>query len=178
LNIVLNDADLQTLTPGDKQVKGNLTASLEMSGAWNDPDSRRGHGDVRVYGDELYSLPIFAGVLQVTDLSLPLNSPFTEATTGYSLDGQKVEFERIDLKSKSMTMSGNGELDFAKGKVNLWLVTDNPALVALPVVGTLWHGAKEELLKIHVVGTIQEPKVSASSLDTITTTVDQVLKGD
>jgi hypothetical protein len=77
-----------------------------------------------------------------------------------------------------MTMSGNGELDFGAKKVSLWLVTDNPTLISLPVVGPLIHGAKQELLKIHVSGTIQQPTVSAHSFDTITTTVDQVFNGD
>jgi hypothetical protein len=104
-----------------------------------------------------------AGLLQITNLALPLTSPFSEATTGYSVDGQRVNFDRIDLKSSEMTMSGSGELDFDKRTVNLWLVTDNATLVALPVVGPLLHSAKEELLKIHVKGTIEEPKVSIRS---------------
>jgi len=179
LSLVLRDADVRTLTaPTDKKIQGHLTASLQLSGAWGDPASRRGHGDVRVYGEDLYNLPIMAGLLQITNLALPLTSPFSEATTGYSVDGQRVNFDRIDLKSNEMTMSGSGEMDFDKRKVSLWLVTDNAALVALPVVGPLLHSAKEELLKIHVEGTIQQPKVSASSFDTITTTVDQVFKGD
>ena len=75
-------------------------------------------------------------------------------------------------------MTGSGDLDFGAGKVSLWFVTDNPTLLSLPLVGPLLHSAKQELLKIHVSGTIQKPKLSARSFDTITTTVDQVFKND
>ena len=179
LSLVLRDADVQQLTmPTDKKIRGRATASLQLSGGWNDANSRRGHGDVRVYGQDMYNIPLVLGLLQITNLALPLTSPFSEATTRYNIDGQKVGFDRIDLKSRDMTMSGGGQLDFGTKKVNLWFVTDNPTLISLPVVGPLLHGAKQELFKIHVNGTIQQPKVIASTFDTITTTVDEVFRGD
>jgi hypothetical protein len=179
INLVLRDADVQEIEhTGDKKLQGRLTASIEMGGSWSDPSTRRGHGDVSAVGQEMYNIPVVLGLLQITNLALPVSSPFSEANARYSIDGQKVIFEKINLKSKDMTMSGNGELDFGAKKVSLWLVTDNPALVSLPVVGPLIHGAKQELLKIHVSGTIQQPTVSAHSFDTITTTVDQVFNGD
>jgi hypothetical protein len=38
--------------------------------------------------------------------------------------------------------------------------------------------ARHELLQIHVRGTLQDPKVSATSMNTFTTTIDEVLRGD
>ncbi|MGA3068061.1 MAG: AsmA-like C-terminal domain-containing protein, partial [Tepidisphaeraceae bacterium] len=115
------------------------------------------------------------GLLQITNLALPLSSPFDEATTRYAIDGQQVIFDQITLKSKQMTMTGNGQLDFAAKRVSLWFVTDNPTLVSIPLFGALLHGAKQELLRIHVGGTIDQPTVEATSFHTIRTTVDQVL---
>jgi hypothetical protein len=179
VSLILRDADVQQLTPTEgKKITGRVTASLEMTGDWDDPSSRRGHGNVSVIGQDLYNIPLIMGLLQITDLTLPLTSPFSDATARYNIDGQKVSFEQISLRSKDMTMSGAGDLDFAAGKVSLWFVTDNPTLLSLPLVGPLLHGAKQELLKIHVSGTIERPKVSARSFDTITTTVDQVFKND
>ncbi len=174
--LVLRDADVaQLAAPENQGVSGKLTASLNLDGTLGDPTSRRGHGDVRVTGENMYNLPILLGLLQITNLSLPLSSPFAEATTRYAIDGQQVVFDQIILKSKDMTMNGNGQLDFAAKRVSLWFVTDNPTLVSLPVLGPLIYGAKQELLRIHVSGTIQQPKVSATSFNTITTTVDRVL---
>lgn len=179
VSLVLRDADVQQLTtPYDKNLRGRLTASLKLGGTWNDPESRRGHGDVSVTGEKMYNIPVMLGLMQITNLALPLNSPFSEISTRYTLDGEKVIFEKIDLKSKNMVMSGSGELNFAQKSVSLWLVTTNPTLVALPVLGPLLGGANEELLRIHIKGTIEQPKVTASTFDTVTTTVDQVFKGN
>jgi hypothetical protein len=177
-SLVLHDADVRQLAgPAHKEFNGRLTASLDLDGAMGDPNNRRGHGDVHVYGEDMYNLPIMMGLLQITNLMLPLSSPFAEASVRYTIDGQTIGFDQIMLKSKQMTMNGSGTLDFAAKRVSLWFVTDNPALVNIPAVGPLISGAKEELMKIHVSGTIQQPKVTASTFNTITTTVDQVLTG-
>ncbi len=179
VNLVLREADVRQLTSGStRDIKGRLTASLQLGGAWDDPASRRGHGDVSVVGDRLYNIPVMLGLMQITNLQLPLTSPFNQIQTRYTLEGQKVSFETIQLKSNDVTMTGSGELDFAARQVSLWLATTNPALIALPVVGPLLGGANEELLRIHIKGTIDQPKVSASTFDTVTTTVDQVFKGN
>jgi hypothetical protein len=62
--------------------------------------------------------------------------------------------------------------------VELTFDTNNSAWVNFPVVGPVWNDARSELLRIHVKGSLQSPKISASSFDTITTTVDQVITGD
>ena len=69
------------------------------------------------------------------------------------------------MKSKDMTMSGSGQLNFTTRQVDLQFVTDNPAMVNIPIVGPVIHLAKQELLAIHVNGSIQEPKVTASTFD-------------
>jgi hypothetical protein len=177
-SLVLHDADVRQLAgPEHKEFNGRLTASLDLDGAMGNASDRRGHGDVHVYGEDMFNLPIMMGLLQITNLMLPLSSPFSEASVRYTIDGQQVGFDEIMLKSKQMTMNGSGILDFAAKRVSLWFVTDNPALVNIPAVGPLLHSAREELLKIHVGGTIEQPKVTASTFNTVTTTVDQVLSG-
>ncbi|HEX8912445.1 MAG TPA: hypothetical protein VF796_08800, partial [Humisphaera sp.] len=96
----------------------------------------------------------------------------------YSLDGERLTFERIELRSANMLMAGDGTLDFGSKQVRMTFVTDNPGAFKIPFVQDLWRGAQQELLRIHVRGTVQDPKVEARSFGTITTTVDEVLKGD
>jgi hypothetical protein len=87
-------------------------------------------------------------------------------------------FESIEVRAKDLLISGSGALDFGTKKVNLTFTTDNPNWPKVPILGDIVQSAKHELLQIHVKGTLQEPKVSASAMSTFTTTVDEVLKGD
>ena len=44
-------------------MRGELTASMSLSGTWDGPGVRRGRGDVIVTGKELYHLPLLVGVV-------------------------------------------------------------------------------------------------------------------
>jgi hypothetical protein len=57
-------------------------------------------------------------------------------------------------------------------------VTDSAGGFRVPFLQDIWKSAQQELLRIHVRGTVQEPKVQAGVLGTFTTTVDHVFRGD
>lgn len=174
--MLLRNADVQTLTgPSDKEIKGRLSASLSVEGDWGDPSTRRGRGDVSVTGKEMYRIPLILGLVQITNLSLPISSPFQEAVARYTVEGQKVGFEQIELRASNILMSGNGWMDFGTRKVKMTFMTDNPNAWRIPFLHELIQGARQELFQIHVTGTIQEPKVSGALMNTFSTTVDEVL---
>lgn len=178
LNLVLHNADVRELAADKSQtLKGLLDASLAIEGSWSDPASRRGRGDVRVAGKDMYKIPVILGLLQITNLALPISDPFNEGTISYSVDGSRVTFEQIELRSNLMTMEGTGHLDFGTKKVKLTFVTDNPNAIKVPFLHDLFKGVRDELLQIHVNGTIQDPKITAAPMNTFTTTVDEVFKG-
>jgi len=179
LSLVVRNADVKDLAgETDQNLAGRLTASLALEGAWGKPDARRGRGDVVVTGKDMYRIPVVLGLLQITNLSLPISSPFSSGIARYSVEGQKVTFEKIELRSDNMVMSGDGKLDFATKQVRMNFVTDNPGGFQVPFVRDLWRGAQHELLRIQVHGTVQDPKVETRSMGTLWTTVDEVLKGD
>jgi hypothetical protein len=179
LNLIVRDADVRELArETDPTIQGNLTASLSLEGAWGDAVSRRGRGDVVVTGKEMYRIPVILGLLQVTNLALPVAQPFHRGTVRYTLDGQRVNFDQIELRSDTMLMSGSGHLDFGSKQVRMSFTTDNPSGLQLPILNDLLKGARNELFKINVKGTITQPKVETSVMGTFTTTVDEVLKGD
>jgi hypothetical protein len=180
LNLAVRNADVAALTsePEKSDVRGELTASLALEGSWGAASVRRGRGDVLVVGRGMYRVPLVLGLLQVTNLALPVSGPFNEATARYSVEGELISFQNIELRSDAMVMSGDGHLDFGTKKVRLSFVTDNPKGLKVPFLNDLLQGARQELLKIHINGTIQAPKVSAGVMGTFTTTVDEVMKGD
>lgn len=178
LGFVLRDASVPELTGEiEKPIEGRVAASLALEGAWADPKSRRGRGDVRVQGREMYKVPVLFGLMQMANLSLPVTSAFQDATVRYAVDGEKVTFDQIELRSPTLLMRGSGSLDFASREVRMNFTTDNPALGAVPILGDFFRGASRELMQLRVRGTLEEPKVGASAFNTMTTTIDEVLKG-
>jgi hypothetical protein len=174
MNLILRNADIKEVSGlGEANLSGEISASLALEGDWSDIRTRRGRGDVAVSGKEMYKIPLVLGLLQITNLSLPITSPFNEGSARYSVDGQIVTFESLELRSKSMLMSGSGQLNFANRKVAMTFTTDNPNWPKVPILGDIVQTAKHELLQIHVKGTLEEPKAPAPN--TVTTTVDEVV---
>jgi hypothetical protein len=132
---------------------------------------------VLVSGKQMYQIPLLLGLMDVTNLSLPTASPFSEGTARYIVEGPRVTFEQVQMRSDQMVMSGNGWLDFDTKKVRMNFTTENPNMPQLPIIHDLVAGAKNELLQIQVRGTVQNPTVSAGSFHTFTTTVDEVFSG-
>jgi hypothetical protein len=177
MSLVLRNGDLKEVSGmTDQNLSGELSASLAVEGDWSDPRSRRGRGDVAVNGKEMYKIPLVLGLLQITNLSLPITSPFNEGSARYNVDGQTVTFESLELRSHDMLMSGEGKLDFGSKKVSMSFTTDNPNWPKVPILGDIVQTAKHELLQIHVKGTLEEPTINAGN--TVTTTVDEVLRSD
>jgi hypothetical protein len=181
MNLVLRNADVRQLS-GDAapDLSGELSASLALEGDWASDRSRRGRGDVQVRGKEMYKIPLVLGLLQITNLSLPITSPFSDGSARYTVDGQTVTFETLELRSHDMLMSGSGQLNFATKKVAMSFTTDNPNWPKLPIIGDIVETAKHELLQIHMKGTLQEPTAAAAATqpaNTVNTTVDEVQTG-
>ena len=179
MGLTVRNADVKELTgETDQDIRGDLTASLSLEGAWGETTQRRGRGDVVVAGKQLYRIPVMLGLLQVTNLSLPIGGPFTKGTARYTVEGTRINFEQVDLRADSMMMTGSGYLDFGTKQVRMNLSTDNPGGFKIPFLHDLWQGARQELLKITVRGTVQDPKVEPTSMGTFTTTVDEVFRGE
>ena len=179
MTLSLRNADVAQLTQeNDQKIKGTLSASLALEGPWGDPSARRGRGDVAVQGKQIVKLPLLLGLFQVTNLALPITGPLNDATARYNIDGPIVTFERIELKGANILMSGDGKIDFDKRTVRLRFNADNPGGLKIPLISDLLESGTKELLTITVKGTVEQPKVSGSSFNTIATTVDEVLNGD
>jgi hypothetical protein len=178
LSLVLRNARVKDLTGEmDKPIEGRLTASLALEGKWDDASTRRGRGDVIVEGKEMYRVPVLFGFMQIANLSLPLESPIHQAGVRYNVEAQRVTLEAIDLRSKTSSMQGTGWFDFGSKQVHMTLKLGDSPADAVPIFGDLIRGARQDLMQIRVRGTLEEPKVGASAFNTITTTVDEVLKG-
>lgn len=179
LSLVLRNANVTELTGElEKPIDGRLTASLSLEGRWDDVTTRRGRGDVLVEGKQMYRVPVLFGLMQIANLTLPLDAPLQQAGVRYAVDGNRVTLDAIDLRGKTTVMQGSGWIDFGTKQVQMTLMMGNSAADAVPIFGELIRGARQDLLQIRVKGSLEEPKVGASAFNTITTTVDEVLKGD
>lgn len=178
LSLVVRNAHVPDLTGEmEKPIEGRLTASLAMEGDWANAKTRRGRGDVIVEGREMYRVPLLFGVMQIANLTLPIDSPIRQAGVKYTIEGPRLTLEQIDLRSRTAAMQGSGSIDFDTKQVQMTLGVSNEAADAVPIFGDLVRGVSKDLLQVKVRGTLQEPKVQAQAFNMFSTTVDEIVKG-
>lgn len=177
LSLAVRNADAAVIAGpiAADSVRGSFDASVNLSGEWADPATRRGRGDVRVAGKNMARIPLLLGVMQVANLSLPTDKPFSSAQVRYNVEGPRIRFESISIRSPDILMEGTGLLDLEARRVNLSFYSDDPRLTNIPVVGDIVSDVRRQMMQIQIKGSIDDPKFSVSSFDSVTTTVDEVL---
>ena len=141
MSLLLRDSELKRLTSDvEPDSDGRLTASFSLEGDFRSTRSRRGRGDVLVTGKKLHRVPLLLGLLQITNLSLPINEPFTRGQASYSIAGEKLAIESLELSSASLNMNGTGMIDFAAKTVSMTLHADASAWAKIPLLGDVISG--------------------------------------
>lgn len=174
--------DVQKLLGEDEIGDGRLTAGLDLRGVVGAPASREGRGRVFVEGDKLFKLPLVLGLLQVTNLALPIAEPFSEAEVQFDIGGPLLRFEKLELRATSgprntrgMELTGRGTLNYETGRMLMTFDTSNRGWDAIPLVGDLVGLARNELIGVEITGTLARPEVSGRSLPTVLGTFDRAV---
>ncbi|MGA1709165.1 MAG: hypothetical protein ACO4CI_10810, partial [Phycisphaerales bacterium] len=145
------------------QAGGRLRGRLAREGAFGEGvsgPSRIGRGRVRVEDGSLAKDPISMRVLQLSQLTLPLNDAIADADVRFFIEGDRLVLESVDLSCDTLELAGDGEVDLdeltirsrftAKGKV--------PGVSDLlaPIAGLLYA--------IDLDGPLADPKASMHPL--------------
>ena len=179
MNLIVRNADVRDLTgETDPNIKGDLTASLALEGTWGNIAARRGRGRRRCRRQTALSHSArarrAAGDQSFAAAQRPLharNRALQRRRKPRQLraDGppqRHHERQRIRLARLRLT------------PVNMTLTTDSSAGLKVPFISDIIRGAGEQLLRINVRGTVQQPKVEPTSMGIFSTSIDQVFRGD
>jgi hypothetical protein len=172
------DTHAATPDPRLDRSKGVLTASLTIEGTPGDVASRRGRGALDIRNAALYELPMAMAALQIANLTLPQSNAFDRASARFILDGDRVRFDTIRFEAPTVEMSGDGMMQLSTRRLDLRLVSRNPAAPQLGAVSELFNVLKDELITIQVTGTLDDPKARVTSFRGVRRSVDRVFGDD
>ena len=107
----------------------------------------------------------------------PNRDAFTNSNVDFHVEGSHIYLDRITLSGDAMSLVGKGEMNF-QGDVRLVFHT----MVGrgnwnLPVLKEVVGGASQQLLLVHVGGTLQKPEISKEPFPGLNQAIQQ-LQGD
>ncbi len=167
--------DDATPDPRTDRSRGVITASLTIEGMPGEVASRRGRGALVIRNAALYELPLALAALQIANLTLPQSNAFDRASAQFILDADTLRFDAIRFEAPTVEMSGDGTMQLSNRKLDLRLVSRNPAAPQLGAVSDLFNVVKDELIAVRVTGTLDEPVARVTSFRGMKRSVDRVL---
>ena len=147
--------------------RGHLDGSMRVRGWLGDTASRRGRGILRVQGEPgraavVMRLPGVLPLLRLSNLQVPLGERLDFAFTEFHLEGRRVVFDELSVRSRSISIEGNGWMLLPEAEVALRFNTRS--LSRLPILTDLFEGMRNELVTTVVSGSVYDPHLRFEQL--------------
>jgi hypothetical protein len=177
LQVQLINADLAQLVRDVSQrparVHGRSYGVLRLAGTGAGTHTLRGDGHVGLYEADIGELPLIVALLNMlygtTD-----RTAFNSSEAKFRVLGEAIYLDQIDLRGDAMTLKGQGEMSL-DGQIDL----DFYSLLGrerdyLPAVLPFLGEASRRFLRIHVSGTLDEPRTTQNVLPFVNETLQQL----
>ncbi len=147
------------------KIEGLLQAFAAIQGRLDDPQQRRGWGDIRVDQAQLYELPLLLGVLNVINLTIPEEGAFQDCKIDFAIRGDRMFLNDIALYGSTLTLRGSGEMNIETTELDLDLDVYSPRkALKIPLLTALLEGAAQELAEVKVTGPAADPRITTRPL--------------
>jgi hypothetical protein len=122
--------------------------------------SRIGRGRVRIEDGSLAKDPISMSVLQLSQLSLPINDAIADADLRFFIEGDRLVLESVDLSCDTLRLAGDGEVDLDEMTIRSRFTAKG----TVPGVSDLLAPIAGLLYAIDLDGPLADPKASMHPL--------------
>jgi hypothetical protein len=162
LHATLNQADLarcaQEVLTGEHRLQGKLHGALDLRGAGSSTNAMVGHGAIRLDGADVYELPLMIALLKILSVRTPDRNAFSKSDIRFRVEGQHIYFDQIDFSGDAISLLGKGEMDFQQNVRMTFHAIVGRGELDLPVLKQVVGGASQQIMLIHVTGTMQQPE--------------------
>jgi hypothetical protein len=107
-------------------------------------------------------------MLKLLSIREPDTNAFSQSDIDFRIAGNHVYFDPIDFRGDAISLLGDGEMNVETQRIQLTFhAMVGRAQLNLPVIKDLVGGASQQLMLIHVGGTLQDPQVRREALPAV-----------
>ncbi len=178
LDATLSGADLarcaQEVGAARQNFRGTIDASIHLKGAGRTRNTLSGSGAIGLSNADVYQLPVMLSMLKLLSIRPPDQNAFSDASINYRIEGEHIYFDRIDFRGDAISLRGQGEMDFQSAIRLQFFPTFGRGEVDLPLVKQIFRGASQQIMQIHVEGTLQDPVARKEALPGVNQMLQQL----
>jgi len=178
INATLTDADLarceQEMVAGRHKLRGKILATANLTGSGRTRNTLSGKGTIRLSEGDVYELPVMIAMLKILSVRPPDQNAFSDVAVNYRIEGEHIYFDQIDFRGDAISLRGKGEMDFQSSiRLTLHALVGRGEL-DLPIIEQVFSGASQQIMLIHVDGTLQNPKTRKEALPVVNQALQQL----
>jgi hypothetical protein len=161
LQATLSDGDVRrcTLELGAQQqnLRGRVYASAELRGQGSSLNSLAGTGRINLRDADIYELPVMIALLKTLSLKRPDSNAFSKSDIEFRIEGPHIYLDSISFCGDAISLEGRGEMDFNRNVALTFRTILGRSDLRLPLVKDVLGGASEQIMQIHVTGSLHNP---------------------
>ncbi|HEY2828040.1 MAG TPA: AsmA-like C-terminal region-containing protein [Pirellulales bacterium] len=181
VQVKLNNIDVHRFcvesVPGRQKLQGHIDASARVMGTAAGLHTLNGDGQVQLTNADIGELPVVVALLKVLNLKRPDTNAFTKSDIQFHIDGEHVALKNIEFSGDAISLVGDGEANL-DSEINLKL---QPIVgrsdLQLPAWKRLMGGASEQIMQVHVTGTLADPRSRREAFPTINQALQNIQTG-
>ena len=140
-------------------VRGTLDAAVRLKGQGDDIQGLAGYGNFQLREANIYELPLMIALLKILSIRQPDTTAFSESSGQFRIAGRHVYLDNITFSGDAFSLTGQGEVDLDGNLRLIMRAMLGRREIQVPVVKELFRGASEQIVLVHVGGTLREPIV-------------------
>ncbi len=147
-----------------QNLRGKILGEIKLSGAGRGIYSLHGSGAIHLREGDIYELPLMIRLLKILSVRPPDTTAFSQGDVNFIVAGPHVQLEPIVFRGDAISLQGKGEMGFdSQIRMTLHAMIGRGDL-NMPVLHDVSGKASEQIMLIHVNGTLQDPQVTNEPL--------------
>ena len=141
------------------------------------PYSFRGEGTLQLRNAHIYELPPILSLLKILLPVKEVNrTAFDSCSVDFSIDGNHVDLERIELIGDAVSLIGNGEINFSRQlDLNFYSVLGRNRFY-IPLLSEIYRAGSQQILWINIDGTLDQPNTNRHVLPQLNDTIRALMQ--
>ena len=140
-----------------QKLNGKVVGDIKLVGN-REPHTMFGSGNLHLSDADVYTLPVMVALLKIVRAKPPDTTAFTNSNITFEVRGPHIHLAPIEFRGDAVNLSGQGDitLDGQTNPINL----DFHTMVGrgnIPLLTGLLSEASQQILTIHVGGTLDNP---------------------
>jgi hypothetical protein len=178
VNATLTDADLarcaQEFAVGHRNLRGKIMATANLTGSGRTRNTLSGDGGIQLTEANVYELPVMISLLKILSIRSPDQNAFSDASMKYQIQGEHIYLDPIVFHGDAISLRGKGELNFQSQIGLTFYATVGRGELDLPVIKQVFSGASQQMMRIHVDGTLQNPETRREALPAVNQVLQEI----